>query len=400
VPFDPRNNDPGGMGGYFVRQTGVSETPMIMPARDGYPTNSSSLGQNPIPPMPMLMGETTLGQQMGDNGTLYDIRYNLLNGANSRGVEGGYQWIPASAEQQVAARAAAMQDTYNQRTGANGGLMAAQQTAMDYQAGTQAGAIPAAPRFVIPPITASIGTAISPNIQNTPSNNPWDGVGSWFNGMLDQIKRDALPPGMYLKGEAPTSIEQIRALGGGVTGNVVVPDPYANVESSRQLPRPARANLPPPPVAMAPPVSVGALTDRTGYWGDSPYGNAIDSAGGAGVANPLLMRQAGMIAEEDGSFSPRMNAPVPMPVPVPAQVVIPAQPQSQPMPQPAMQARQFPFNQGGPALPPGFGANNAPTVIPNPATFGQDLRNRLRQQLPPVSRAQQLIDAQRKAMGR
>lgn len=311
MPFDPRNNDPGGMGGYFVRQTGVSETPMIMPARDGYPTNSSSLGQAPIPPMPMLMGETTLGQQMGDNGTLYDIRYNLLNGANSRGVEGGYQWIPASAEQQVAARAAAMQDTYNQRVGNDSALIAAQQAAMD----AQVAAMPPRPQLTILPITASIG-----------------------------------------------------------------------------------AQVPPPPVAVAPPVSVGPLTDRTGYWGDSPYGNAIDSAGGAGVANPLLMRQGGMFPEEDGSYTPRMNAPVP--VAVPAQVVMPAQPQPQPMPQPAMQARQFPFNQGDPALPPGFGANNGPTVIPNPATFGQDLRNRLRQQLPPVSRAQQLIDAQRKAMGR
>lgn len=158
MPFDPRNNDPGGMGGYFVRQTGVSETPMIMPARDGYPTNSSSLGQAPIPPMPMLMGETTLGQQMGDNGTLYDIRYNLLNGANSRGVEGGYQWIPASAEQQVAARAAAMQDTYNQRVGNDSALIAAQQAAMD----AQVAAMPPRPQLTIPPITASIGAQVPP----------------------------------------------------------------------------------------------------------------------------------------------------------------------------------------------------------------------------------------------
>lgn len=44
MPFDPRNTDPGGMGGYYVTMNGVSETPMVMPARDGYSNTSSSLG--------------------------------------------------------------------------------------------------------------------------------------------------------------------------------------------------------------------------------------------------------------------------------------------------------------------------------------------------------------------
>lgn len=98
--------------------------------------------------------------------------------------------------------------------------------------------------------------------QSAPASggNPLDAIGGWLGGVLNQIKNDALPPGMYPKGEGPTSIEQIRGTGGGVTGNVQSVDPFAGIEAARATGRPittprayaiATTELPPKPTPPA-----------------------------------------------------------------------------------------------------------------------------------------------------
>lgn len=200
---------------------------------------------------PTYDSSAVLGQQINPaSGREFDIQYNVLNGANSMGKEGGYVWTP---------------------------------TGFAYYPGVTLG------RREDPLVAPKTVESSEP----ASGGNPFDAVGGWLGGVLNQIKNDALPPGMYPKGEGPTSIEQVRGTGGGVTGNVQSVDPYANIESARQLPRAATA---------APPATVwdtGAPPPPATVWdGPTPGNPTYGRTFGEGNGIPFDVERNARLLEE------------------------------------------------------------------------------------------------------